>query len=118
MFRSLNWKSRGFRRVEKRIINGLFTTILSTVSSISIIHVLVRTESDDSLMGPKSPLRTLAATLSFEVCIGMNGKLWINSGSGNISEGIALKRVLERIDAGELGEEKDVLERALKEYLA
>lgn len=68
-------------------------------------------------MSPKYPLLpTLAAHVAFEICIGLNGKIWFKCAS--ISEGIALKRVLEGVDSGQLGEEKGIVERALKEYMA
>ena len=47
----------------------------------------------------------------------MNGKVWFKSTT--ISEGIALKRVIEAVDSGELkAEDKQSVERSLKEYMA
>jgi exosome complex component RRP40 len=69
------------------------------------------------MLNPKYPLLPLlAAHIAFEICIGLNGKVWFKSTT--ISEGIALKRVLEAVDAGELEVEKKGVERALKEYMA
>ena len=70
------------------------------------------------LMNPKYPLLpTLAAHVAFEICLGMNGKVWFKSTT--ISEGIALKRVIEAVYSGELkAEEKQLVERRLKEYMA
>jgi hypothetical protein len=74
-------------------------------------------EADDRLMSPKFPLLpTLAAHIAFEICIGLNGKIWFKSTT--ISEGIALKRILEGVDSGELEMEKGTVERALREYMA
>ena len=76
-----------------------------------------RGRADDRLMSPKYPLLpTLAAHIAFEICIGLNGKIWFKSTT--ISEGIALKRILEAVDSGELEMEKGALERALREYMA
>jgi hypothetical protein len=76
-----------------------------------------RKETDNRLMSPKFPLLpTLAAHIAFEICIGLNGKIWFKSTT--ISEGIALKRILEGVDSGELEMEKGAVERALREYMA
>ena len=76
-----------------------------------------RREADDRLMSPKYPLLpTLAAHIAFEICIGLNGKIWFKSTT--ISEGIALKRILESVDNGDLEVEKGAVERALREYMA
>jgi exosome complex component RRP40 len=73
--------------------------------------------ADGRLMSPKFPLLpTLAAHIAFEICIGLNGKIWFKSTT--ISEGIALKRILEGVDSGELEMEKGAVERALREYMA
>jgi len=77
----------------------------------------INREADTRLMSPKYPLLpTLAAHIAFEICIGLNGKIWFKSTT--ISEGIALKRILEGVDSGELEMEKSALERALREYMA
>jgi exosome complex RNA-binding protein Rrp4 len=70
------------------------------------------------LINSKYPLLpTLAAHIAFEICIGLNGKVWFKTTS--ISEGIAFKRILEKVDAGDLAvEDKQAIERALREYLA
>jgi exosome complex RNA-binding protein Rrp4 len=104
----------------------LFITILSTVSSIffsfssSAMPPFLykdRDNTDNRLMSPKFPLLpTLAAHIAFEICIGLNGKIWFKSTT--ISEGIALKRILEGVDSGELTLEKSAIERALRQYMA
>ena len=107
----------------------MFITILSTVSFFyhsapsSFPHhfrseiATIVPEADNRLMSPKYPLLpTLAAHIAFEICIGLNGKIWFKSTT--ISEGIALKRILESVDTGDLEMEKGTVERALREYMA
>ena len=88
----------------------------SRTTSIHRVASIV-SEADYRLMSPKYPLLpTLAAHIAFEICIGLNGKIWFKSTT--ISEGIALKRILESVDSGDLEVEKGALERALREYMA
>lgn len=115
----------------------MFITVLSTVSpvfslpsssspplsfTLPVLYIAIQKDTgqenaDDRLMSPKYPLLpTLAAHIAFEICIGLNGKIWFKSTT--ISEGIALKRVLEGVDSGELVMEKGIIERALREYMA
>lgn len=69
------------------------------------------------LLSPKHPLlQTLAAQFPFETAIGMNGRIWVKAGS--VGETIALKRVIEAVDKGELGTSKTELDGAVKRMLA
>lgn len=70
------------------------------------------------MINSKYPLLpTLAAHVAFEICIGLNGKVWFKTTS--ISEGIALKRIIEMVDAGDLAAgDKQAVERSLREYMA
>lgn len=61
-------------------------------------------------------MQTLAAQFPFETAIGMNGRIWVKAGS--VGETIALKRVIEAVDKGELGTSKTELDGALKRMLA
>lgn len=98
---------------------SLFSFTAFCPSRITSVYAIAtsRREADDRLMSPKYPLLpTLAAHIAFEICIGLNGKIWFKSTT--ISEGIALKRILEAVDSGNLEVEKGVVERALREYMA
>jgi exosome complex component RRP40 len=69
------------------------------------------------LLDPKFPLLpTLAAHVPFETAIGLNGRVWLKSGS--VGETIALKRVIEDVDEGRLALDKEKLAKAVKAYMA
>lgn len=62
-------------------------------------------------------LSTIASLAPFETAVGMNGRVWFKTQS--ITEGIAIKRVVEDVNEGLLdGTDKQAVERALKGYLA
>ncbi|WWD04757.1 hypothetical protein V865_002828 [Kwoniella europaea PYCC6329] len=69
------------------------------------------------LLNPKFIiLPTLAATIPFEIAVGLNGRVWFKTET--VSESIALKRVIEGLDSGDIKPEKGDVDRAVKEYLA
>ncbi|WWC88779.1 uncharacterized protein L201_003692 [Kwoniella dendrophila CBS 6074] len=69
------------------------------------------------LLNPKFPvLSTLASTIPFEVAVGLNGRVWFKTEA--VSESIAVKRVIEGIDSGEIKPEKGDVDKAVKSYLA
>jgi exosome complex component RRP40 len=62
-------------------------------------------------------LSTIASLAPFETAVGLNGRVWIKTKS--ITEGIAIKRVIEDVNDGSLdGSDKQSVEKALKGYLA
>lgn len=68
-------------------------------------------------MTPKDPLLpALAAHIPFETAIGLNGRVWFKAGS--VAQTIALRRVIEAVDAGEVGVERAEIEAKVKEFLA
>ncbi|OCF30625.1 exosome complex component RRP40 [Kwoniella heveanensis CBS 569] len=69
------------------------------------------------LLNPKFPvLPTLAASIPFEIAVGLNGRVWFKTET--VSESIALKRIIEGVDSGHIKAEKEDVEQAVKEYLA
>lgn len=46
----------------------------------------------------------------------MNGRIWFKA--GDVSQTIAIKRVLEAVEKGEYGMGKDEVGRAVREYMA
>lgn len=70
------------------------------------------------MLNSKFPLlSTIASSVPFEIAIGLNGRVWFKTKS--ISEGIAMKRVIEDVNEGSLDAgDKSAVERALKGYLA
>lgn len=70
------------------------------------------------MLNPKYPLLpTIASLIAFEVAIGLNGKTWFKTKS--ISEGIAIKQVIEDVNDGKLDAgDKQSVEKALKSYLS
>ena len=68
------------------------------------------------LLVPKHPLLpSLASIVSFEIAIGINGRIWLRSNT--VNESIALKRVLEGVDDASVGQAQGEVERALKGYM-
>lgn len=73
--------------------------------------------SNDRLLTPKHPLLpALAAYIPFETAIGLNGRVWFKAGSAG--QTIALRRVIEAVDAGECGTERGEVEAKVKEFMA
>ena len=69
------------------------------------------------MLSPKYPLLPqLAATIPFETAIGLNGRVWFKTAS--IEQTIALRRVIQAVDAGEMGIEKDEVDKKVKEFMA
>jgi len=69
------------------------------------------------LLNPSFPLLpTLASQFPFETAVGLNGRIWLKAGS--VSETIALNRVLEGCDAGEVGVREREVDRAVRGFLA
>ncbi len=69
------------------------------------------------LLNPKFQLLTsLAGHFPFEMAVGLNGRIWFKAGT--VGQTIALKRVLEGYDAGEIGLGKGEIDRAVKGVLA
>ncbi|WRT67681.1 uncharacterized protein IL334_004653 [Kwoniella shivajii] len=69
------------------------------------------------LLNPNFPLLpALAASVPFEIAVGLNGRVWFKTET--VSESIAVKRVIEGVDSGEIKAEKKDVENAVKEYLA
>lgn len=69
------------------------------------------------LLDPKFPLLTaLAGHFPFETAVGLNGRIWFKAGT--VGQTIALKRVLEGYDAGEIGKGKGEVDKAVKGFLA
>ncbi|ORY31352.1 hypothetical protein BCR39DRAFT_526256 [Naematelia encephala] len=69
------------------------------------------------LLTPKSPLLTyLATSIPFETAIGLNGRIWFKSPT--VGQMIALKRVVEGVDAGDIVVDKTEIERVAKAFLA
>ncbi|WWD18380.1 hypothetical protein CI109_102830 [Kwoniella shandongensis] len=69
------------------------------------------------LLTPKFPLLpTLAASIPFEIAVGLNGRVWFKAGT--VSETVTLKRIVEGVDNGEIRAERSAVEQAVKEYLA
>ncbi|WVR06251.1 hypothetical protein IAU60_003281 [Kwoniella sp. DSM 27419] len=70
-----------------------------------------------NLLNPKFPvLPALAASIPFEIAVGLNGKVWFKTET--VSESIALKRVIEGVDSGAIRADKGDVEGAVKDYLA
>jgi exosome complex component RRP40 len=67
------------------------------------------------LLNPKHPVLPALSVIPFETAIGLNGRIWIKAQS--VNQTIALKRVLEGIDAGEIRAEKTTIEKAVKALL-
>jgi exosome complex component RRP40 len=68
------------------------------------------------LLSPKHPvLPVLAAHIPFETAIGLNGRIWLKATS--VNQTIALKRVIEGVDAGEIAADKAAVEKAVKALL-
>ncbi|WVF69354.1 hypothetical protein IAT40_004130 [Kwoniella sp. CBS 6097] len=70
-----------------------------------------------NLLSPKFPvLPTLAASIPFEIAVGLNGRVWFKTET--VSESIALKRIIEGVDGGAIKAEKGDVEQAVKQFLA
>jgi exosome complex component RRP40 len=66
---------------------------------------------------PKNPLLpALAAQFPFETAIGMNGRVWFKA--AEIGQTIAIKRVLESVEKGEVGMSKEEVGRAVRDFTA
>ncbi|WWC70659.1 uncharacterized protein I206_104610 [Kwoniella pini CBS 10737] len=69
------------------------------------------------LLNSKFPvLPALASTIPFEIAVGLNGRVWLKTET--VSESIALKRVIEGVDSGEIKPEKSDIDMAVKQFLA
>ncbi|KAL7423267.1 exosome non-catalytic core subunit rrp40 [Cryptotrichosporon argae] len=69
------------------------------------------------LLSAKFPvLPTLAAHIPFEVAVGFNGRVWFKART--VAQTIALKRVLEVVDSGEIEPTTGDVERAVKVFMA
>ncbi|KAK4686094.1 exosome complex component RRP40, partial [Tremellales sp. Uapishka_1] len=69
------------------------------------------------LLNPKFVLLpTLAGQIPFETAIGLNGRIWVKAGT--VAQTIALKRVVEDVDGGELEVEQKAIEKAVRGHLA
>lgn len=68
------------------------------------------------MLNPKTPLlATLATQFPFETAVGLNGRVWFKAET--VSQGIALKRVLEGVDDGIIGLGKGEIEAAVQRFL-
>ena len=73
--------------------------------------------ADSRLYDPSSTiLANLAGVIPFEISIGLNGRVWVKSGS--IPETIALARVLEGLNDGTVKADKASIEKAAKAFMA
>ena len=61
-------------------------------------------------------LGALATHFPFETAVGLNGRVWFKAAA--VGQTIAVKRVLEGYDAGDIRAEKVELDRAVKGFLA
>lgn len=72
---------------------------------------------DSRLYDPSNTiLANLAGVIPFEISIGLNGRVWVKSGS--IAETIALARVLEGLNDGTVKADKASIEKAARAYMA
>lgn len=73
--------------------------------------------TDSRLLSPKHPLLpALAAHIPFETAIGLNGRIWFKT--EQVAQTIALRRVIEAVDAGELEMDKASIDKAVKQFMA
>lgn len=73
--------------------------------------------TDGRLLSPKHPLLpSLATHIPFETAIGLNGRVWFKT--ERVEQTIALGRVVEAVDAGELETDKASIDKAVKQFLA
>lgn len=80
-------------------------------------YVKVSSSTNNRLLSPKYPLLpSLAAKIPFETAIGLNGRVWFKTAS--VDQTIALRRILEMVDSGELSVDKAAIDKALKKLLA
>jgi exosome complex component RRP40 len=69
------------------------------------------------LLTPKHPLLpSLAAQFPFEIAVGMNGRIWFKA--ADVGQTIAIKRLLEMVEKGQLGMGKEEVGKAVREFTA
>jgi len=58
----------------------------------------------------------LAAQFPFETAIGINGRVWVKA--GRTEQTIAMVRLIEAVNRGEVGLERAELEKAIRQLMA
>ena len=63
-------------------------------------------------------LRLLGERVGFEVCVGRNGRVWVDAGEGNVRATVMVGRALREMDERGLDDEgqRKLVARLLKEY--
>jgi exosome complex component RRP40 len=108
-------KAEGFGELKGGLIIGCTLQLCRQFVAKHTLRTM-KTNPESRLLNPKYPvLSALSAHIPFELAIGLNGRIWLKA--PNVNQTIALKRIIESVDNGEIRPEKSDVERAVKALL-